>query len=765
MTVRAVRAGGCRRRMETNVTSTQGRRRSAAEASRSTPSTQGRSKTGAGATATRAALTCLALLAALALPCTPAGAAQGGVAPLPSSDYTVRPVCAAPQVGYAGCLALELVPKTAAARARAHPLGITRSKPVVAVKASEGDFGLRPADLHSVYQLPNTGASSQTIALVDAYNDLTAEADLKIYDKEFGLPECTGANGCFAQLNQNGTSGKLPFPASGNEREAEEAHCKNETGEAGEAACKEVEEAEGWSEEISLDIQVSHATCENCKIVLIEAESPAFADLEAAERSAVKLGAGEISNSWGGPQPAETPTEDDASAFNHPDTVITAAAGDDGYLNWDDAETSGYADFPATSPHVVAVGGTRLQGPLGPGETWAGETVWNGSGAGGGGCSVELIAPPWQQSVPDWTAVGCANHRAVADVSADADPYTGVASYDSGVECPYEEGGVEQTGHWCTIGGTSLASPLIASAFALAGGANGAAYPAQTLYENASDNPTTLHDVLSGSNGECSKPFNNEEGFAAGTSGCTISEEAAQCSEEPICVAGSGYDGPTGVGTPNGILAFKPVSEEVKHQSEEKRLTEERLHEEEQLHEEERRREEEQRRQEEQRAVERKDETSNGGGPGGAGGGGGTGGGGSSGGVAPPASGSSGGSSGTTVSPGLEPGVHSTTIKLSAFALTPSALLALSHGSAKVSSIHFAFSLSAPSRVRATLAKLVRVEGGERWEPVPGALSFIALKGRNRKSLTARDALAPGRYRLTLTPEHSGARSIAFEIA
>jgi len=133
-------------------------------------------------------------LPAVAVSCllaNPAIAAASVVSPLPESDYTVRHVCAAPAPGYAGCLALELVGKTAAARAHTHPLGITTNRPIAAAKASEGAFGLRPQDLHSIYALPRPASSTQTIALVDAYNDLSAEADLKVYDEEFGLPECT----------------------------------------------------------------------------------------------------------------------------------------------------------------------------------------------------------------------------------------------------------------------------------------------------------------------------------------------------------------------------------------------------------------------------------------------------------------------------------------------------------------------------------------------------------------------------------------------
>jgi len=687
------------------------------------------------------------LLILIALPCAAAEAADSAATPLPASDYTVRHVCAAPAPGYAGCLALELVPKTAAARTHTHPLGITRSQPIVAAKASEGAFGLRPEDLHSIYQLPTTVAPTQTIALVDAYNDLTAEADLNLYSKEFGLPElaaCTAGqtSECFEQVNQNGEAGNLPFPASNKARTEEEAICETGIGEAQEKACKEVEEAKGWAEEISLDIEASHATCEDCKIVLVEAESASFLALEEAEATAARLGATEISNSWGGPEQGETPAADNASAFNQPGIVVTAAAGDDGYLDWDAKESSerGFADYPASSPHVVAVGGTRLQGPLGPGGTWAGETVWNGDGAGGGGCSVELTAQPWQQSTSDWESVGCGQHRAVADVSADADPYTGIAMYDSTAECEYEEGGKRLVGPWCTIGGTSLASPLVASVFALAGGANGIEYPAQSLYENEIEDPPSLHDVVSGSNGECKNPFDTE----LGTSGCTVSEEAKQCSGKAICVAGPGYDGPTGVGTPNGIAAFKPVSEEAKRKNEEKRHAEKQLREEKQREEE---RQREEKKKEEEAAAKNL-------------------GGGSTtvtstigAGSVSPANGSFTGTTTRSTAAGTPP------IRLSALALTPSALLALNRARPRVFSVGFAFTLSAAARVRVALAKLVMTHGHKRWQVLPYAITLAGAKGRDRARLSAHGTLTPGRYRLTLTPAHGTARTIVFQVA
>jgi hypothetical protein len=494
-----------------------------------------------------AALRSAAIAVGLLLCCAQSVAART-VSPLPRSEYTVRVVCGAPARGGAGCLAVQLVPQSAEARARKHPLGMTRSAPLTAPSPSAGAFGLRPQDLHAAYALPTSAPGTQTVALVDAYNDPTAEADLNAYDAEFGLPECTTADGCFRQVNQNGEAGSLPFPKTTKELETARKGSRAQREEAAEAT--------GWALEISLDIEVAHATCQSCDIVLVEANGPSYEDLETAERSAATLGAGEISNSWAGSEEGETPELESAGPFNHPGIVITAAAGDDGYLNWD-AESSaerGYVSFPASSPHVVAVGGTRLS--LGTGSAWASEAVWNGDHATGGGCSVVFTAQPWQQSVADWSGVGCATKRAVADVAADADPYTGVAVRDTSPECEYryEEAKVKHVLYWCTIGGTSVATPLIASTFALAGGADGVAYPAETLYENRLKSPASLHDVTVGSNGECTLPF-LEDGLSA----CTPAEEAASCASKAICLAGTGYDGPTGVGTPDGIAAFKPL--------------------------------------------------------------------------------------------------------------------------------------------------------------------------------------------------------------
>jgi hypothetical protein len=699
-----------------------------------------------------AALSLLALAAVISTFCV-ATAAASVVSPLPASDYTVRPVCAAPAPGYAGCLALRLVPRTAAAHARvALPPAVSHSVKTGLGKVSECPEAypsscLVPQDLRAAYfpsSQPDAPASEpQTIALVDAYNDPKAEADLNLYSQELGLPalsKCVAGNAsdCFQKVNQNGEEGNLPFPSTPAAGEAEEAVCAEGTGTTKEEACHLVEEAEGWALETSTDIEIAHAICQNCRILLVETNSGEYPSLETAEDTAVALGASEISDSWGGSEPAS-----DSNSFNHPGTVITAAAGDNGYRNWTDAkQTETYfqgADYPASSPNVIAVGGTRLTLSGGARQS---ETVWNdgeAEGAAGGGCSEQFIAQPWQQEVPDWNAVGCGVKRAVADVSADADPASGVAVYDS-VPYPEEAAGEKVTNvlEWVPIGGTSVASPIVASIFALAGGAHGVAYPAETLY--ASLGSTSLHDVTKGGNGKCDNVY---------SSGCSGSMSSLpplspfDCGEgASICNAALGYDGPTGVGTPNGIVAFS--GEAVKHKAEEKQREEQRRREE---------REREERPKEGERSV-------------------GSGGNGSTSGTRP-----SGSPAGTSRSAGTgqpsEAGgsegrssiaAGNVSIKLSAFALTPNALLALNRARPKVSALAFAFTLSAAADVRVTLAKRVRVRGHGRWKLVPGSLTFAAAKGPNHRRLINRDTLTPGRYRLTLTPRHGSAGSIVFQI-
>jgi hypothetical protein len=740
--------------------------------------------------------------------------AAGSVAPLPASNYLTRPACRAPAPGQAGCLAVELVPRTAEARAHTHPLGMTRGGPLEeAASPKNGDYGLRPMDLRTAYfpgEAPEAPASApQTIALVDAYNDPEAEADLGVYDKEFGIEACTEANGCFEKVNQRGERGDLPFPTSESERTEELTVCEDPraTNAERKAACETVEEAEGWAVEISTDIETANAICQkHCHIVLVEATTDSYEDLEAAEETAVRIGREgttaddtEVSNSWGGgPEPVL-----DSAAFDHPGTVITAAAGDDGYLNWTDAteaeeakeEYYEGADYPASSPHVVAVGGTHLG--LSSGGAWKEETVWNDDprdgdenyGAGGGGCSTQFSAPAWQSGVPDWAKVGCgtgpAAKRAVADVAADADPYSGVAVYDSVPDFHEEVVGkkvetVNTPLEWWPIGGTSVASPIIASMFALAGGSHGVEYPAQTLYEHLETG--LLHPVTSGGNGECDDLYASCTGSLKPFS----ARFAFDCGKEAlICNASSGYNGPAGVGTPNGIGALKPLTEaerkavEAKHAEEAARKAEiEAQAEAAKVKAEEEATKKAKEGTQTEGPPEEKLATGETGSPGNGGGStttGATGSGGGGGdtrisGTIGTGTGNSSANSSSNLSGSSVPTSGGKTkssndgVRLSNLTLTVRASAVLARGLPTISQVAFAFTLSAPARVQVTLSRLVHVGGHKRWVTAPGGLTLTAVRGHDRTHLRGRGTLPAGRYRLTLTPAHGAARSLTFRL-
>jgi len=635
----------------------------------------------------------VALAAALLLPCSIAAASPRRALPFAlthQSHYTAVPVCAVPRPDHGACQSLRVVRRGSARPA----FGVRRPAP--AAEPSPSEIGYTPEDLHIAYSLPNPPEAGQTIAIVDAYNDPTAEQDLKAFDKAFELPECTEETGCFTQTNEHGETGQanLPFPKTTEELEA---------AFESEERFKEAEEAEGWGLEISLDIETAHAICQSCKIALVEANDSSFESLLTAEQAAATtLKASEVSNSWGG---AECQlgmgciSEAEAAPFEHPGTVITASAGDDGFLNWQRGER--YADYPASLPHVVAVGGTRLTIEAGT-ASYLGEAVWNGSGAGGGGCSVGFAAPSWQQAVAGWGEVGCVNKRAVSDVSADADPFTGVAVYYSRTEScftQYGAGALEFVPNWCQIGGTSLASPLIASVYALAGGAHGVSYPAATLYENLAAQPSGLHDVTVGSNGECTKKPSFDE--KTGLSTCSASEEGEQCTGHFACLARPGYDGATGVGTPNGILAFLPGEGSSKPPPEEKQPPAE------------------------------------------------TG--------APPPPPSS-----TSSSP--TPSNTPTPVVLSRLNLTPRALRALAGRRPALRTVAFSFLITRAAPVRVSLFRRVRSHHRTRWVRVARSFVIDALAGPNTTHLRGRRGLAPGSYRLTLTPSGGGARSIRFTL-
>jgi subtilase family serine protease len=374
---------------------------------------------------------------------------SAGAVPVPAAAaaHSFHHSCATAKRGHAACDALvrnDIVRSAKSLRA-----------------ADAAPSGLAPADLQDAYKLPSASAGSgQTVAIVDAYDDPNAESDLATYRSQFGLSACTTDNGCFKKVDQSGgTSYPSPDP--------------------------------GWSEEISLDVDMVSAVCPNCKIVLVEASSNSFDDLGTAVNTAAGLAA-VVSNSYGSSQDASD--SDYGAYYNHPGVTMTVSSGDNGYG----------VEYPASSHYVTAVGGTSLT-KSSDARGWS-ESAWDGAGSG---CSTLNTAQDGQAGA----STGCQG-RAVADVSAVADPATGVAVYDT-------YGGV---GGWLVFGGTSVAAPVIGGVYGLAG--NAASVDNNYPYAHAD----ALFDVTTGSNGTCTP---------------------AQ-----LCTAGPGWDGPTGLGTPNGTGAF-----------------------------------------------------------------------------------------------------------------------------------------------------------------------------------------------------------------
>ena len=359
-----------------------------------------------------------------------AGSANGAV-------HSQR-VCAAVPAGYAACHARVVTD------ANLTPLATTTNL-----------SGYTPAQLRAAYGL--TTDSKLTVAIVDAYANPNAAADLAAYRTAFGLGSAD-----LTQVNQTG------------------------------GPITKVRGNVGWGQEEMLDLEMISAICPSCHIIYVGANSASFNDLAAAVDTAARLGAKVISNSYGGSEFSTEATI--ASHYNHSGVAITVSSGDSGYG----------VQAPAAFNTVTAVGGTTLT--LNANGTRS-ETVWRGAGSG---CSAYITKPTWQIDTL------CAKNRTVADVAAVANPATGVAVYDS-----Y---GSHRGANWYVFGGTSVAAPIIGAVYALSG--NTSSVPAELSYTNAG----SLFDVTSGSNGSCGGTY--------------------------LCTGGSGYDGPTGNGTPNGAGAF-----------------------------------------------------------------------------------------------------------------------------------------------------------------------------------------------------------------
>lgn len=349
--------------------------------------------------------------------------------------------------------------------------------------------GLGPAQLQSAYALPSsTAGAGATVYVVDAYGYANAKSDLDRYRSQYGLPAMatcttTGVTPCFRKVNQIGTTGNYP------------------------------PEDAGWAAESALDLDMVSAVCPRCNITLVEANT-ATNDLFEAVRWAANDGARYISMSWGGSEDG-TESQYDSYYFNKAGVAYVASSGDNGF--------AGGVSYPSSSPKVVSIGGTSLISD-GSARGWS-ESVWGSVGGNGtgSGCSSSEAKPTWQKII----ATSVCARRAVTDVSAVADPATGVAVY--GPSPP----SAPSSGTWGVYGGTSASAPIIASIYALAGGPGllgDTGSPGSYPYANT----RALNDVASGSNGTCSPSL--------------------------LCTAALGWDGPTGLGTPKGLTAFrKPV--------------------------------------------------------------------------------------------------------------------------------------------------------------------------------------------------------------
>jgi subtilase family serine protease len=354
--------------------------------------------------------------------------------------------------------------KTVVAKGEAfcHSWKMVNDKGVAPASASPPGSALTAAQVRAAYGLTSSSSGGRTVAIVDAYGYTNLERDLGVYRAQWGLSACTRANGCLRVVDQNGGT-SLPRMDI------------------------------GWAQEQALDVDAVSAACPDCKILVVQAKTASIANLGTGVNTAVRLGAAVVSNSYGGGDYADSSY---GSYYNHPGVAITASTGDNGYRG---------GSFPASSAYVTAVGGTSLTMR---GTTRVSETAWSGAGSGCSTVNAALAAAATFDT-------GCSK-RAIADVSAAADPNTG------GMAVYYPSSKTSST--WGQFGGTSESAPIIASVYAMAGPISG--YANATPYANTA----ALHDITSGSNGTCPTT--------------------------QWCHARVGWDGPTGLGTPSGTGAF-----------------------------------------------------------------------------------------------------------------------------------------------------------------------------------------------------------------
>jgi subtilase family serine protease len=315
--------------------------------------------------------------------------------------------------------------------------------------AQKTPTGMTPAEIKKIYNLPATGGKG-TIALIDAYQDINLESDLAVFDKQYNLPACTTADGCFEEH-------KMASSTASNSQ---------------------------WAMETSLDVEWAHAIAPNAKILVVEAKTQSGANLlSAVDYASSRKDVVAISMSWGGPEFSDELSYDSHFAATDTTAVFFASSGDNG----------AGASWPASSPSVIGVGGTSLE--VASSGFLIAESAWSGSG---GGVSAYEKEPSYQITYKIAKANGM---RAIPDVSYDADPKSGYPIYVTGglsaatAKTP--------SGAWYTVGGTSAGAPQWAAIAALAP-VGGLASLAKFYTDKASSNTLKFfRDITSGSNGTC----------------------------------------------------------------------------------------------------------------------------------------------------------------------------------------------------------------------------------------------------------------------
>ncbi|MER7680187.1 S8 family serine peptidase [Streptomyces sp. NPDC096934] len=378
---------------------------------------------------------------------------------------------------------------------RCHAKVVTEDSAGKTPLRSAAPVGYSPAELEAAYGLTTVSRSTRTIAIIDAGVYPTLEKDLAVYRKEFGLPACTTASGCLTLTNYDGRR----QPAA-------------QTGAQGSYLEEQV------AVETALDLDMASAACPTCRLLEISVpwqdaqddNDVSTADFARAVNTAVDAGASAVSISYGYRTDVQNTRGPRATALDHKGVAITASTGDTGFNG------GVHQSWPSALPSVIGVGGISLPAD---GEK---PTAW---WAAGSGCETAFPAATGQ---PRSVTAACGGHRAASDISADADPATGVAVYDTyapSSDDPYE---------WAVAGGTSASAPYVAGLFARAGHLAAVDGP-RSLYRAPKADFT---DITSGNN-----------------------EDYHQCASYPgvttaVCTAGPGWDGPTGLGVPHGLGAF-----------------------------------------------------------------------------------------------------------------------------------------------------------------------------------------------------------------